>query len=86
MTEHHKGLKCDGSSLSVNEARDSKVGCLVLGKEREDTGKCEAAIGRQRSWSSRQGTKARICVITMVLTIIIEIITIAPSKAQNIYR
>lgn len=78
---HHKGLKCDGSSLTVNQARDPNVECLVLGKEWEDVGKCEAASRRQGTWSTRQGTKAGVWV--MMTTI--RITTVAPSKPQNIY-
>lgn len=42
MMSHYKGLKCDGSNLIMNQIRDSKVGCLVLGKEQEGVCKYEA--------------------------------------------
>lgn len=40
--EPSQRLKCGTSNPIVTQARDSNIGCLVLGREWEDVGKCEA--------------------------------------------
>lgn len=80
MMRHHKVLKCDDSKLFVQEAQIQISDALVLSKEWEDVGECEEVTWCQGTWSTREETKAEMRVMVMIKTII----TIAPSKAQNI--